>query len=328
MAIINASSLPRLDRDGQMTRKRALTLNPEGINALDCLKDQRIRLTLQMTGFEPHGRVEAWASLSGAQCGVASSRKGNAAMCWRLFDEAIPLQSITDVDVRVRRILSGIGKPPQSLEPARDEDVTVCSGLDRTTVSLVLLYFRPQEDTASMMTSVDVQVDTLGNPPPIDLRALPGDGRVRLDWTETDKNATQIHVYCTPIEGSGSQCASEKLQPGSTLDLATEASLRCASLVGMGTAVNVSNTPDGKELENGKTYLFAAASVDPFGNLGPLSQPTCETPRPGAVLPGDESSVEGGCAASPTAPASGASAMMIAIAGVLVRRRRRTARQA
>ena len=55
--VVNEQSLPRLDKDGKPLQKRPQTLSPEGVSLQDCIDDQKIRFTLQMSGFEARSIV-------------------------------------------------------------------------------------------------------------------------------------------------------------------------------------------------------------------------------------------------------------------------------
>ena len=80
--------------------------------------NQRIRFTLQMANFEANASVQAWASNNGASCNETLNRNGGTAVCWRVTDSDIALQSVVDVVVPVRRIMSG-AQPNNVQSPMR-----------------------------------------------------------------------------------------------------------------------------------------------------------------------------------------------------------------
>src|SRR5687767_1551296 len=76
ITIPQEASLPRLDANGTAIQKRMLQLNPEGVSARDCIEDQRIRVPLLLTGFEPNATFQAWASHRDVDCSAPSNRVG------------------------------------------------------------------------------------------------------------------------------------------------------------------------------------------------------------------------------------------------------------
>ena len=83
--IVNPTSLPRYDAEGNQLAKREITLTPEGVSLQDCVDDQRIRFTLLMSGFQGNASVQAWASVQGNDCKTQTSRQGGTQVCWDLL---------------------------------------------------------------------------------------------------------------------------------------------------------------------------------------------------------------------------------------------------
>lgn len=205
ISVVNEQSLPRLDKDGNIVRKRPQTLSPEGVSLQDCVDDQKIRFTLQMGGYEPRAVIEAWASI-GQECKAQTARGGGVQTCWKVFDAAIPLSPVTDVDIPVRKIMSG-APPFGATKP--DASEAVCGQVDLANIGVQFLYFAPGDPvTAQAAKSVTVTVDTVGPAPPSGLSALPGDGRITVRWANISGGAadaaatggltelTGVKVYC------------------------------------------------------------------------------------------------------------------------------------
>ncbi|MBX3205731.1 MAG: hypothetical protein KF764_11730 [Labilithrix sp.] len=219
--VVNEQSLPRLDKDGNIVPKRPQTLSPEGVSLQDCVDDQKIRFTLQMSGFEIRSNVEAWASI-GQDCKAQTARNVATQVCWRVFDSAIPLSPVTDVDIPVRKIMAG-APPNRPTEP--DATAAVCGKVDLANISVHFLYFAPGDPvTAQIDKAVPVTVDTVGPAPPSGLSALPGNGRITVRWANISGGAgdagatggltelTGVKVYCD-VAGGAPPAAEEPAEP-------------------------------------------------------------------------------------------------------------------
>ncbi|MCW5834192.1 MAG: hypothetical protein KIS78_17470 [Labilithrix sp.] len=220
--VVNELSLPRLDKDSNVVSKRPQTLSPEGVSLQDCVDDQKIRFTLQMSGYEPRAVIEAWASI-GQDCKAQTARNAATQVCWRVFDAAIPLSPVIDVDIPVRKIMSG-APPNRPLEP--DATEAVCGKVDLANIGVHFLYFAPGDPvTAQIDKSVTVTVDTVGPAPPSGLTALPGNGRITVRWTNISGGAddaaatggltelTGVKVYCDVAGGASTETEEEEAEP-------------------------------------------------------------------------------------------------------------------
>ena len=205
IAVVNEASLPRLDKDGKPVQKRPQTLSPEGVNLQDCIDDQKIRFTLQLGGFEARAVIEAWASI-GQDCKAQTARGGGVQTCWKVFDSAIPLSPVTDVDIPVRKIMSGA---PPNKAAETDASEAVCGRVDLANIAVHFLYFAPGDPvTAQSEKTIAVTVDTVGPLPPSGIQALPGDTRIKVSWANISGGAgdaaatggltelTGVKVYC------------------------------------------------------------------------------------------------------------------------------------
>lgn len=207
ITIPNQASLLRLDKNGKTVTKRDAGLNPEGISYQDCVDDQQIQVTLQMTGFEVGAAVQAYASVA-QDCTGPTSRAGATAVCWPVYDSGIPLQASATINIPVRKIMSGA---LQATAP--DATQNICGKVDLSNVTIQFLYFAPgNTSTGTVAASVTIAVDTVGPLPPTGLRTKPGNTRITVEWdqisggTEDDSGTSTggggvtdilgVRVYC------------------------------------------------------------------------------------------------------------------------------------
>lgn len=198
ITIYQEQSLPRADANGNAINKRSLQYTPEGVSYQDCVEDQRIAFPLQMSGFVGNATLQAWASLSGADCGDNAIRTSGVKQCWQLIS-GIPLTTTQTVYIPVRAIMSGALNPT-----APDSSAAICGKVDLTTIGVQFLYFEPGNTAkAAVNKSISVQVDTVGPAPPTGVRTKPGNGRITVEWDNISGEGgvsvlTGVKVYCDP----------------------------------------------------------------------------------------------------------------------------------
>jgi hypothetical protein len=306
ISVAHEASLQRLDASGQPAPKRALFLNPEAINAQDCRDDQRIRLAVEMSGFQANAVVQIWAS-TGSDCSTATNRESPTAPCWEIVP-AVPLQPTTNVDLPVRALLS----------PAADD--ASCGTVDLTMIDVQILMFAPGAYDAPIVAKhVSIIADTIGPEPP---RAAisAGNGRARVEIRASNElvSISSMTAYCDRSAAADS-CTSTTLVPGS--DPPKDPIFECGNVPGSG-ATTFFTEP----LENGASHVVAVAARDAFGNLGPLSTFTCVTPSPDAETQVGSLDEPTGCAVGAIGGSQtgrgGALAVVVALGLVVVGRRR------
>jgi hypothetical protein len=207
--------LPRTDPSGKtISNWRATTLHPEAVNFQDCVDDHRLRFPLTMSGFEPLGHIEVWASNGGVDCGQQLNRSSANQLCWRVAPD-VPLQQAVDVVIPVRKVMSG-APPFKAIQP--DETENVCGKVDLTNLTVQFLYFAPaQTAAAASKKDVQIQVDTVGPAPPTGIKTKPGNTRVQVQWDNISGEGgvsvlTGVQVFCDPV------------QPGAAQTITTDAS--------------------------------------------------------------------------------------------------------
>lgn len=317
LTVLQSESLPRLDASGTVVPKRSLSLTPEGVNLADCRDDQRIRFPLQLSEFAANGTLEAWASIDGASCSEQTARTGSAATCWPLMRN-IPLQLWSQLDVPVRRIVSG------ALDPQHPpDDASVCGSLDRSRIAVHFLYFAPgQLATAATTYSVTIPVDMVAGAPPTGLVATSEPGRVRISWDRRERSDMRIDVYCAPVSHVAPDAPPGTCPPMFTERRSSDDIVQvlpaavCASVGGaLGPTTTIQASASGPVEETGP-HTFSVAAVDDFGNVSDPSPPSCATAGPGTDEEG------GGCAVSLARPGRAPVLAALAVLGVLFRRRR------
>lgn len=324
-----APSLPRIAPNGSSVQKRPLNLNPEGVSHQDCLDNQSIRFPLVLDQFQANASFQAWAS-AGADCSVQSNRTGATALCWNLVT-GIPLQQFPNVDIPVRKIMSGVVSPSSP-----DATEAICGKVDLTNVSVQFLYFDPgQVATPSAAKSLVVQVDTVGPPPPTGLTALPGNASITVEWQSISGSGglvalTGVNAYCDPAS-TGADCANPNFTANTLPDNAFNARFLCGSIAGNSGSSVAAKSINGVPLQNGVRYAVAVAGTDAFANVGPLSSPpVCATPDATLPVATDNDDQGGGGCSVIHARMPVTNASLLAIVGVLtaVTLRRRLSRRA
>lgn len=195
--VVQETSLPRLTASGGDVTKRPLTQEPEGVSLQDCIDDQRIAFPLQLAGYQAQSTLEAWAGLSGVDCGVQTNRQSGTKVCWKI-DDGIALEPTPRPAISVRRILSGVVDP---INP--DTSANICGKVNLTTISVQFLYFAPGQ-LASPAAKKDLQVraDTIGPDAPGGLEVLPGNTRIRISFGGLGEGGltqyTGVRAYCAP----------------------------------------------------------------------------------------------------------------------------------
>jgi MYXO-CTERM domain-containing protein len=198
--VVQETSLPRLTAAGGTVAKRPLTQEPEGVSLQDCLDDQRIAFPLQLAGYQAQSTLEAWAGLSGVDCGTQTNRQSGTKVCWKI-DDGIALEPTPRPAISVRRILSGVIDP---INP--DSSAAICGKVNLTTISVQFLYFAPgQLATPAGKKDLQVRADTIGPDAPGGVDVQPGNTRIRISFGGLGEGGltqyTGVRAYCAPAVG-------------------------------------------------------------------------------------------------------------------------------
>lgn len=210
ITIAQKDSLPRVNSAGVEIRKRALNFTPEGISFQDCVDDQGIRFTLQLsTPPEANASLEAWASLGGADCSQQTARTGGVAVCWRILT-GIQLSTNPVAILPVRKIISGRNNGRVASLGPDDAigDISVCGTVPLSTITVQFLYFPPGNPaTASQVAPINISANTIGPAAPTGLTILPGDTRLTITFDALGEGGvvqlSTVQAFCDPNPGTG-----------------------------------------------------------------------------------------------------------------------------
>ncbi len=247
--VVNETSLPRYDAEGKQLQKRPVNLTPEAVSLQDCLDDQRIRFSLQLSGFEANASLQAWAANTGQDCKSQVNRESATRVCWQITGSDIPLQLNPYVDIPVRTIMSGVS-PFTPLAP--DVSVNVCGKVNLANISVQFLYFSPGNLAEPVaVKAVAIQADTVGPSPPSGLRASPGNTRIHVEWTS--------------ISGSAGDASASTSNSGTGLTELTGIKVYCdrnGSIADGGTSTADAATTDAGATDTGSTDGCFDVAVD------------------------------------------------------------------
>ncbi|HYQ40618.1 MAG TPA: hypothetical protein VER11_01575 [Polyangiaceae bacterium] len=261
------------------------------INSADCLANDSVRMALELKGYE-NFELEVWA---GDGCDTRTNRTPSAtATCWLVHSEQ-PRDALTTLELGVRDFLRGRTR-------AEDDATDAGASMGDPACESSSPVIAPQILTAYVML-VDANADVAaaanwkatyrlrGSPPPTLLSVESGDRRLAATFSldATDQFFSGVQLFCDPAPDDPNAAStaqvmtddagalvptcspSAELVPGAPAT--TLQHLRCGSAPkGAPTAV-----ADG--LLNGVSYNIAAASVDTYGNVGPLSGVACQVPQ-------------------------------------------------
>ena len=307
------------------------------INLADCIANDTVSLTLALSsGYSSYG-LEVWA---GVACDIASSRVAPTATCWPVH-RSQPRAPLYTVDFKVRDLLSGRTRAGMDTGGADSSDSAACETLSSSSQPQSLKAYALLVDANGVAAASATWQTTylLANPPPRDINfAESGDGQLLVHFSSNPLPATALTVqlFCDPPPNDPQAVANVGPEPVCSEQTELIGGRPAASLqhlrCGSASISDDSAFVDG--LVNDVVYNVAAATVDTFGNLGPLSLPVCGVPREGAdpkpagetptaQKPAEDASASA-CSFAGTGAAKRASALAACVAlGVALGRRRR-----
>lgn len=322
---VTISSVTRGAPDGYPPSNRVVA-----INRADCLADERLSVTLGFLGpgLQSYA-LELWV---GNGCDQRSARQSVLPTCWQVYS-GLPTNIVTNVEVGVRDLLSGLTTGHLAGEGGASSQDAACeptsSAVGPQSLTLYALLTDPNQDVFGDATWKTTYKLIPPQPPDI-VSVASGDRKLSVDLMYTsfaDTAVDGVQLFCDPAPNEPNADAngrtttddagapipscppSAELVPGA--DAASLQHLRC------GSATKTALTAVAGDLTNGVSYNVAAASVDTYGNVGPLSSVACQAPQARTA----NSKVQA-CAFA--GPRSGASACwltcLIAISAALSRR--------
>jgi hypothetical protein len=313
------------------------TLPENQINFADCSADDPLTLTLALQDYQELA-LEVWA---GTACEALTNRLGPTATCWRVYT-AQPTSETHLAEIRIRDLLLGRTRAGLASELEQLPDSAACESASKAIAPQVLTVFAMLVDASAQVVSSTTWKATYrlsGSRAPARVSASSSDRQLLVDFSyesspmPEDQFISSFELFCDPppndpnavanavtLDDAGMppECpVSSELVPGASA--AALQHLRCGSA----SQVTLSGTADG--LVNGVSYNVAVASVDTFGNVGPLSPLACQAPQAKPAL--DASS--GACSFAGTRGAAPGFALTTLglLGGALARRRRRNRAQ-
>ena len=270
-------------RDHQQNAGKVLVTQ---ISREDCLTDDRIGFRLELQRFEGYA-LELWA---GQACDTQNARHSTTPTCWKLTD-AQPQSETFEVFIGVRDLLSGRTNG-EATGNGTSSNVPACKSAVRGAQILTMyaLLLDANESTAASTTwQSTYRLDP--PPPPGVVSVQSGDRQVSVEISPlvADQTFNGVELFCDPapndpnaatnaettIDDAGVSVAacppSTELIPGA--DAASLQHLHC------GSASKTTLTAVADGLVNGVSYNIAVASVDTYGNVGPLSGIACQVPQ-------------------------------------------------
>ena len=309
------------------------TLPETQINFADCNADDPLTLTLTLQEYQEYA-LEVWA---GTACDALTNRLGPTATCWRVYT-AQPTSETHLAEIRIRDLLLGRTQAGLGSELEQLPDSAACESVTKATAPQMLTVFAMLIDESARVVASATWKATYrlnGSPSPARVSASSGDRQLLVDFSYEgspmlgDQFISSFELFCDPppndpnavahaatLDDAGMppECpVSSELVPGASA--AALQHLRCGSA----SQVTLRGTADG--LVNGISYNVAVASVDTFGNVGPLSPLACQVPQ---AKPAPEAS-SGACSFAGTHGAEPGFALTTLglLGGALARRRRR-----
>ncbi|MBX3229011.1 MAG: hypothetical protein KIT84_01635 [Labilithrix sp.] len=292
IAVFQEQSLPRLDANGDQINKRPLQYTPEGVSYQDCVEDQQILFMLQLGGFVGNATLEAWASVSGGDCGPQQNRTGVARTCWQLVS-GIPLELTPRVRIPVRKIMAGALN-----QQTPDDSAAICGRVDLTTITIHFLYFAPgQVGTPASTKNLSVQVDTIGPAAPTGLTAKPGNGRLTMEWNNISGEGgvsvlTGVKIYCdtngnTTLPTDNESCKRLAEERAAVSGATADAGTTVTGTEDAGTTTTISPACTTEDAGDGGTFeLCDDAGAEEEDSGAPPAEATCSSSNFGAsVIP-------------------------------------------
>lgn len=272
-------------RDHQQNAGRVLTRQ---ISREDCLTEDSFSFALELKQYEGY-ELDLWA---GTACDTTSARQPSTGTCWKLSGVQPQSESVS-VRVGVRDLLSGRtnGNVPGN---GTSSDVPACELTSAVLAPQVLLMYALLLDANGDAVASATWESTykLVPPPPLGIVSVASGDRqlsVELSPFVSDQTFDGVELFCDPAQNDPDAAAnaetttndagvfvaacspSAELVPGA--DAASLQHLRC------GNASRNTLTAVADDLVNGVSYNIAVASVDTYGNVGPLSQVACQVPQ-------------------------------------------------
>lgn len=192
ITITNPQSLARVDANGNAVTKR-IAIQPEGINLQDCLDNLQILFPLVTVGFSTAETFQIWGTdQSGADCTVATARSGATQTCYQINANFARTQTQT-VQIPIKELTKG-------LPSVTDTGADGCRRVNNYAFTVFFLILDGDSVTAN--ASDTLQVDTIGPDALSNVRVLPGNNSVTIEWDAVGEAGADdvigAQAFCDP----------------------------------------------------------------------------------------------------------------------------------
>src|SRR6185369_17267931 len=259
------------------------------INLNDCLTDDTVGFVLELAEYQAYA-LEIWA---GVACDTLTARYPPTATCWRISSEA-PHSAITTVHVSVRDLLRGRTSGELG-EGGTSSTVPECTPASTVTAAQILDTYVMLLDAGGSVGASSIwraSFKLKPAPPPQVIAVESGEGQLSVHLappTLANEEVSRVELYCDPGPSDPNAAANAQIAAGGvgaftpmcspSTELVPGADATSLQHLRCGSAPRTTATTVADGLVNGVSYNIAAASVDTYGNIGPLSEVACEVPQ-------------------------------------------------
>ena len=192
ITITNPMSLARVDPNGNAVTKRP-TIMPEGINLQDCLDNLQLIFPLTVIGFSTDQTFEVWGTdQSAADCTQPTARTGATQTCYQINANFARTQT-QSAYIPIKELIKGL---PSETDTAADG----CRRVNAYTFQIFFLVLQGTDVAGS--ATVTLSVDTVGPDPLSNVRVLPGNQAVTIEWDAVGEGGADdvigAQAFCDP----------------------------------------------------------------------------------------------------------------------------------
>ena len=303
---------PKVGILGNVTRDHQQNAGAAPISQIsrqDCLTDDSFDFTLELEHYEGYA-LEVWA---GTACEARSARQSNIATCWQLA-VAQPQSETFGFRVGVRDLLRGRTGEVTIEDGGTSSNVSYCeptsAAIAPQMLDMYVLLLDANGSTAA--SSIWRSSYKLIPPSPLSVGSVAsGDGQltVELSSSVSDQTFNGVLLFCDPAPHDPNASANAQTtttdagvfvptcSPSTELVAGADAVPLGHLLCGAAQRNSRTVVVDG--LVNGVSYNIAAASVDSYGNVGPLSESACQVPQARQSNPRAQACASSGAAGKP-----------------------------
>lgn len=241
-------------------------IKPTVINYADCAADEQI--TFKLSNLPSTLTLDIWAGWA-SDCG--SPTRGTTTVpeqCWQV--RTITPWPTDSFQLSVRELLPHHQTGPDTAPDTVCDDVAN-GGTGNGTVTVHFIPLASNTQTGANELPYPMTYDLQGPAPPTEFSVGLGDSRLIPTWPAGSRaDISSYALYCQPSDS----CDSTYLIPG-TIPAAEKPDDVETSTAGQ-------NATEGEVsgLVNDQNYACAIAAVDPYGNVGKLSEIACGAPKP------------------------------------------------